>query len=46
VNDIGSPVYPPSSNGSPTGIIVGGALIVALGVAGGVIAWRRRRRPT
>jgi hypothetical protein len=34
---------PQGSSGSPTGLIVGVALVVVLGGAGGVIAWRRRR---
>jgi hypothetical protein len=36
---------PQGSNGSPTGLIVGIVLVVALGSAGGVVAWRRRRAP-
>jgi hypothetical protein len=34
---------PPASSGSPTGLIVGIILIVVLGAAGGLVAWRRRR---
>jgi LPXTG-motif cell wall-anchored protein len=34
---------PQGSSGSPTGLIVGIILVVALGSAGGVVAWRRRR---
>jgi hypothetical protein len=39
-----SPVgIPQASSGSPTGLIVGIVLVVVLGSAGGVVAWRRRR---
>jgi LPXTG-motif cell wall-anchored protein len=31
------------SSGSPTGLIVGLILVVGLGSAGGLVAWRRRR---
>jgi hypothetical protein len=34
---------PQGSTGSPTGLIIGIVLVVVLGAAGGVIAWRRRR---
>jgi LPXTG-motif cell wall-anchored protein len=34
---------PQASSGSPTGLIVGIVLVVVLGAAGAVIAWRRRR---
>jgi hypothetical protein len=34
---------PQPSSGSPTGLIIGAALVVVLGSAGGVVAWRRRR---
>jgi hypothetical protein len=36
---------PHASSGSPTGLILGIALVVVLGAAGGAIAWRRRRPP-
>jgi LPXTG-motif cell wall-anchored protein len=35
---------PPGSSGSPIGLVVGIGLVVVLGSAGGVVAWRRRQR--
>jgi hypothetical protein len=44
VDQAGSPPLASDSSGSPTGLIVGIALVVVLGSAGGVIAWRRRQQ--
>jgi hypothetical protein len=43
VNLSGAPAVQHSSAGSPAPLIAGATLVVALGLGGGAIAWRRRR---